>query len=84
MTVMSDVSKAVLRADPARATLMDRNCKPRDFDETKVLFSFGLNTCGTRVKINKQFILYENDILFPMLYSSEIKPVITRDAAYNS
>uniref|UniRef100_A0AAR2JYY3 ZP-N domain-containing protein n=1 Tax=Pygocentrus nattereri TaxID=42514 RepID=A0AAR2JYY3_PYGNA len=77
MTVLSDVTEAVLRADPARATLLDRNCKPRDFDETKVLFSFGLNTCGTRVKINKQFISYENEILFSMLYSSEIKPVIT-------
>ncbi|XP_036451860.1 zona pellucida protein AX 4 [Colossoma macropomum] len=82
MTVVSDVTKAVPRADPARATLLDRNCKPRDFDETKVLFSFGLNTCGTRVKINKQYIMYENEILFPMVYSSEIKPVITRDAAY--
>ncbi|KAL7880273.1 hypothetical protein SRHO_G00025270 [Serrasalmus rhombeus] len=32
MTVLSDVTEAVLRADPARATLLDRNCKPRDFD----------------------------------------------------
>ncbi|KAI4895749.1 hypothetical protein NFI96_024037 [Prochilodus magdalenae] len=106
MTVVSDVTKAVPRADPARTTLLDRNCKPREFDETRVLFSFGLNTCGTRVKvcclklqlwplvrssclhiasflqINQEFIMYENEILFHMSYSSEIKPVITRDAPF--
>ncbi|XP_043101616.1 zona pellucida protein AX 4 isoform X2 [Puntigrus tetrazona] len=82
MTVVSDLTKAVLSADPARTTLLDINCRPQETDETRVLFSFGLNTCGTRFQINQQYVTYENEIIFHELYSTDNRPVITRDAAY--
>ncbi|XP_050969724.1 zona pellucida protein AX 4 isoform X2 [Labeo rohita] len=82
MTVVSDITKAVPSADPARTTLLDQSCRPQETDETRVLFSFGLNTCGTRFQIDQQYVTYENEIIFHELYSTDTRPVITRDAAY--
>ncbi|XP_076828976.1 zona pellucida protein AX 4 [Brachyhypopomus gauderio] len=82
MTVVTNVTKAFPMAVPAMTTLLDRSCKPREFDETRVLFSFKFNTCGTRVKLEKRFLVYENEILFYTSHSPENKPVITRDVPY--
>nr|XP_055053904.1 zona pellucida protein AX 4 [Misgurnus anguillicaudatus] len=82
LTVVSDITKAVPSADPARTTLLDTSCRPIEFDATRVLFSFGLNTCGTRVQIGQEYVTYENEIVFHEVYSTDSKPVITRDAAY--
>ncbi|KAK7171029.1 hypothetical protein R3I94_001054 [Phoxinus phoxinus] len=82
MTVVSDITKAVPTADPARTTLLDPSCRPQETDESRVLFSFGLNTCGTRFQVDQQYVTYENEIIFHELYSTDSKPVITRDAAY--
>ncbi|RXN21476.1 egg envelope glyco -like precursor [Labeo rohita] len=84
MTVVSDITKAVPSADPARTTLLDQSCRPQETDETRVLFSFGLNTCGTRFQIDQQYVTYENEIIFHELYSTDTRPVITRDAAYRT
>ncbi|KAL1271680.1 hypothetical protein QQF64_030696 [Cirrhinus molitorella] len=82
MTVVSDITKAVPSADPARTTLLDTSCRPQETDEARVLFSFGLNTCGTRFQVDQQYVTYENEIIFHELYSTDTRPVITRDAAY--
>uniref|UniRef100_A0A672JWJ7 Uncharacterized LOC107597052 n=1 Tax=Sinocyclocheilus grahami TaxID=75366 RepID=A0A672JWJ7_SINGR len=82
MTVVTDITKVVPYADPARTTLLDRSCRPQETDETRVLFSFGLNTCGTRFQIDQQYVIYENEIIFHDLYSTDSRQVITRDAAY--
>ncbi|NP_001191108.1 zona pellucida protein AX 4 precursor [Danio rerio] len=82
MTVVSDITKAIPNADPARTTLLDPSCGPKETDERRVLFSFGLNTCGTRVEIDQRYVTYENEIKLHEVYSSDAKPVITRDAAY--
>ncbi|XP_030630840.1 uncharacterized protein LOC115812502 [Chanos chanos] len=50
MTVVSDLTKAIPGANPARATLLDKTCRPKELDENRVLFTFGVNTCGTRVQ----------------------------------
>ncbi|XP_042582960.1 zona pellucida protein AX 4 isoform X11 [Cyprinus carpio] len=82
MSVVADITKVVPSADPARTTLLDINCRPQETDETRVLFSFGLNTCGTRFQIDQQYVTYENEIIFHEMYSTDSRPVITRDAAY--
>uniref|UniRef100_A0A8C1RTE2 Zona pellucida protein AX 4 n=1 Tax=Cyprinus carpio TaxID=7962 RepID=A0A8C1RTE2_CYPCA len=82
MSVVADITKVVPSADPARTTLLDINCRPQETDETTVLFSFGLNTCGTRFQIDQQYVTYENEIIFHEMYSTDSRPVITRDAAY--
>ncbi|XP_030635000.1 zona pellucida protein AX 4 [Chanos chanos] len=79
MTVVSDVSKAVPEADHTRITLLDKTCKPKQMDENRVLFTFGLNTCGTRVLVNKLYVTYENEIVFDMALASVKKPVVTRE-----
>ncbi|XP_073692754.1 zona pellucida protein AX 4 [Garra rufa] len=82
MTVVSDITKAVPSAVPARTTLLDRRCRPQETDEARVLFSFGLNTCGTRFQVDHQYVTYENEMIFHELYSTDTRPVITRDVAY--
>ncbi|XP_052417512.1 zona pellucida protein AX 4 isoform X2 [Carassius gibelio] len=82
MTIVTDITKAVPSADPARTTLLDQSCRPQETDDTRVLFSFGLNTCGTRFQIDQQYVTYENELVFHELYSTDSRPVITRDAAY--
>ncbi|KAG1959281.1 zona pellucida sperm-binding protein [Pimephales promelas] len=82
MTVVRDLTKAVPLADPTRTTLLDPSCRPRETDERRVLFSFGLNTCGTRFQVDRQYVTYENELIFHELYSTDSRPVITRDAAY--
>ncbi|XP_059396163.1 uncharacterized protein LOC132128488 [Carassius carassius] len=78
MTIVTDITKVVPSADPARTTLLDQSCRPQETDETRVLFSFGLNTCGTRFQIDQQYVTYENEIVFHELYSTDSRPVITR------
>lgn len=52
MTAMVDLSQDVQNGvNPATTHLLDRNCRPKDSDQTAVLFSFALNSCGTTVKV---------------------------------
>ncbi|TRY94235.1 hypothetical protein DNTS_028579, partial [Danionella cerebrum] len=80
MTVVSDLANALPAVTPSLTTLLDPNCRPQDIDSTRVLFSFGMNSCGTRVKIDQDYVTYENEIIAP--YSIDGKRVITRDSAY--
>ncbi len=57
MTVVADLRKVVPSADPARTTLLHRSCRPQETDDTRVLFSFGLNTCGTRFLVRLLLLL---------------------------
>lgn len=37
--------------NPRSTTLLDRTCKPKLTDDSRVLFEFGLNTCNTTVMV---------------------------------
>ncbi|XP_056156173.1 uncharacterized protein LOC130130489 [Lampris incognitus] len=63
MTAVADVSLAMPDGVPSRTSLLDPNCGPKDTDYSKALFSCQLNTCGTRVKLGKGHIVYENEIV---------------------
>lgn len=49
MVDLSTVAKSV--ANPATTHLLDKNCKPKVSEGTRVQFSFSLNSCGTIVKV---------------------------------
>ncbi|XP_074555235.1 uncharacterized protein LOC141811183 [Halichoeres trimaculatus] len=65
MTVVADLSLAIPSGgNPARTNLIDKYCGPKETDGTRALFSFPLNSCGSTVKLGKEFVTYENEIFF--------------------
>ncbi|XP_031440925.1 uncharacterized protein LOC105907158 isoform X2 [Clupea harengus] len=84
VTVVCDLSKAKPDAFPSQTSLLDTTCKPKEVDGTRVLYEFALNSCGTRVQITKDLVIYENEITFEESFTPEEKPVITRDSPYSS
>uniref|UniRef100_A0A8C8FD72 ZP domain-containing protein n=1 Tax=Oncorhynchus tshawytscha TaxID=74940 RepID=A0A8C8FD72_ONCTS len=60
VTVVTDVTLAIPGAEPNGTFLLDSTCRPQETDGTRVLFSFGLHSCGTRV--DHQHVTYENEI----------------------
>lgn len=52
MTVVVDLSSVVQSGvNPARTSLLHKNCRPKESDSTRVLYSFSLNSCGNTVKV---------------------------------
>uniref|UniRef100_UPI003AB0AA8A zona pellucida protein AX 4 n=1 Tax=Centroberyx gerrardi TaxID=166262 RepID=UPI003AB0AA8A len=81
VAVVVDVSMAIPSGGiPARMSLQDRHCGPKEADNTRVRFSFALNSCGTRVKLGKDYVTYENEILFNQKHLTVKKPLVARDA----
>uniref|UniRef100_A0A667Z6L3 Zona pellucida protein AX 4 n=1 Tax=Myripristis murdjan TaxID=586833 RepID=A0A667Z6L3_9TELE len=81
MTVVANVSMAIPSGGiPAKTSLLDRNCGPKEADSSRAMFSFGLNTCGTRVKLGKDHVIYENEIVFNQKFLTVKKPVVARNA----
>ncbi|KAM6960326.1 uncharacterized protein LKV04_021884 [Tautogolabrus adspersus] len=65
MTVVADLSLAIPSGGvPARTNLIDKYCGPKETDDTRALFSFPLNSCGSTVKLGKEYVTYENEIFF--------------------
>ncbi|MGH0177843.1 UNVERIFIED_CONTAM: hypothetical protein FKN15_075887 [Acipenser sinensis] len=69
--------------DPSKTTLLDKTCKPKEFDSTRALFTFGVNTCGTRSQIVGNYLIYENEVLYTRALFPPNAPVITRDSEYS-
>ncbi|XP_062372155.1 uncharacterized protein LOC134059708 [Sardina pilchardus] len=82
MTVATSVVKSIPKADPERTTLLDTTCKPKETDETRVLFEFDLATCGTQMKVKNDLMIFENIIMFEQEPIPSERPVITRDASF--
>ncbi|XP_014062279.2 uncharacterized protein [Salmo salar] len=81
VTVVTDVALAIPGAEPNRTFLLDSTCRPQETDDTRVLFSFGLHTCGTRVQVDHQHVTYENEINVEHTIQSATEPFKTRDTA---
>ncbi|XP_056882143.1 uncharacterized protein LOC130522123 isoform X2 [Takifugu flavidus] len=58
--------------DPAGTHLLDKNCRPKETEGTRVQFSFSLNRCGTTVKVDGDTMTYENEIFFTELVSTSV------------
>ncbi|XP_032367175.1 uncharacterized protein LOC116686312 [Etheostoma spectabile] len=65
ITVVADLPPVITSEGvPARINLLDRNCVPKEMDGTRALFSFWINSCGSSVKLGKEYVTYENEIFF--------------------
>ncbi|XP_030286620.1 uncharacterized protein LOC115589692 [Sparus aurata] len=65
MTVVADLSVVIPSGGvPARTNLVDRYCGPKEADSTRALFSVPLNSCGSRVKLGRENVTYENEIFY--------------------
>ncbi|XP_049609284.1 uncharacterized protein [Syngnathus scovelli] len=65
MTVVADVSRMTPSgARPLTSNLLDSLCGPAEADETRALFSFPLNSCGSKVKLRHGNVIYRNEIFY--------------------
>ncbi|XP_059210797.1 uncharacterized protein LOC131989562 [Centropristis striata] len=75
MTVVANLSLTVASGGvPARTNLVDKYCGPKESDDTRALFSFPVNSCGSTVRLYKGNVTYENEI-FANKYRSVSKDV---------
>ncbi|MGH0188848.1 UNVERIFIED_CONTAM: hypothetical protein FKN15_031597 [Acipenser sinensis] len=82
VTVVAVTMEPIPVVDPSKTTLLDKTCKPKEFDLTRALFTFGVNTCGTRSQIVGNYLIYENEVLYTRALFPPNAPVITRDSEY--
>ncbi|MGH0147606.1 UNVERIFIED_CONTAM: hypothetical protein FKN15_031619 [Acipenser sinensis] len=82
VTVVAVTMEPIPVVDPSKTTLLDKTCKPKEFDSTRALFTFGVNTCGTRSRIVGNYLIYENEVLYTRALFPPNAPVITRDSEY--
>ncbi|AWO97592.1 putative histone deacetylase complex subunit SAP25 [Scophthalmus maximus] len=74
MTVVANLSLAIPSGgSPARTNLIDMYCGPKEADDTSALFSFLLNSCGSTVKLGKETVTYQNEILYSKKHHSVSK-----------
>ncbi|XP_042337388.1 zona pellucida sperm-binding protein 4-like [Plectropomus leopardus] len=81
MTVVADLSLAIPSGgNPARTNLVDKYCGPKETDNTRALFSFPLNSCGTTVKLGRENVTYQNEIFYSKKYLNMNK-LVSDDAS---
>ncbi|XP_060951795.1 uncharacterized protein LOC133028776 [Limanda limanda] len=80
MTVVADLSMAISSGGiPARSNLLSTQCRPKDADDTRALFSFVLNSCGSLIKLGKEYVTYENEISLSRKPISQKNPSSSSD-----
>ncbi|XP_041089835.1 zona pellucida sperm-binding protein 2-like isoform X2 [Polyodon spathula] len=82
ITVVAVTMEPIPVVEPSKTTLLDRTCKPKEFDSTRALFTFSVNTCGTTSKIVNNYLVYENEVVYARALFPPSAPVITRDSEY--
>ncbi|KAM9833282.1 uncharacterized protein ACBT44_005224 isoform 1-T1 [Syngnathus typhle] len=73
MTVAADLSRMTPGgASPLTSNLLDSSCGPAEADETRALFSFPLNSCGSKVKLRHGNVIYRNEIFYSKNVSEDV------------
>ncbi|XP_062240099.1 uncharacterized protein LOC133949985 [Platichthys flesus] len=75
MTVVADLSLAVSSGGiPSRSNLLSMQCRPKEAGDTRAMFSFILNSCGSIIKLGKEYVTYENEISFSRMFNFQKNP----------
>ncbi|XP_048062597.1 zona pellucida sperm-binding protein 4-like [Megalobrama amblycephala] len=82
MTVVATTTKTWPTVPPSSTTLLDRRCRPKATDETRVMFSFSVSTCGTRLLVGDGYIVYENEVVSDGGAVTDQETAITRESKF--
>ncbi|KAF7239475.1 Zona pellucida sperm-binding protein 2 [Varanus komodoensis] len=75
--------KTLPSIDMGKTRLKDSTCTPKEFTKEQAFFQFHVSTCGTSVKFEGEYLIYENEITFEKeTLPAWGRPVITRDPEY--
>ncbi|XP_021178144.2 uncharacterized protein LOC105934394 isoform X2 [Fundulus heteroclitus] len=82
MTVVATPTSTWPMVRPERTSLLDRRCKPKETDGSRVLFEFMVDSCGTRASVGEWYIVYENEILQERLLVADGPNFISREPQF--
>ncbi|XP_072544679.1 zona pellucida protein AX 4 [Salminus brasiliensis] len=82
MVVVADTTRSVPPTRPNSTSLLDPSCTPVATDSTRALFNFSLDSCGTTVTVEGNYLLYENQIRYTQKLLPEEAPIIHTDSPY--
>ncbi|KAM4522085.1 uncharacterized protein PAE49_001928 isoform 2-T4 [Odontesthes bonariensis] len=82
MTVVATPAFTWPSVQPERTSLLDRTCRPKQRDRTRVLFEFQLDSCGTRAMVGEWYVVYENEILHDRLLIADGPNFISRESQF--
>ncbi|CAL8376710.1 unnamed protein product [Gadus morhua 'NCC'] len=81
VTIVANMSAIPSAGDPYRISLLNRTCGAKESDKSSALFTFGVQTCGTKVKLTNDFVVYENEVVFePKILTEKGPPRLAMEA----